>query len=150
MFDARRVGAGMLAGLAGGAAFAAVMKLDIAISGQPVDDFKLIGGFGPTRDRWRASGPMIHAVNSVALGALYALVVDHLRGPGWLRGLTFALIENTLLWPVIIVLDSVHPAIRAGELPPFHRPWPFVAENLRHAAYGLVLGALYERLGRNA
>lgn len=140
--------AGALAGLAGGAAFAAVMKLDIKLSGEPVDDFQLLAGFGPTKDSWHIAGPAIHAVNSVAVGSVYSVVNEHLPGPGWARGLTFAMIENTLLWPIIIVLDRVHPAIRSGDLPTFNRPWPFVAENIRHAAFGIVLGAVYERLAK--
>ena len=138
----------MLAGLAGGAAFAAVMHADMAVSGRRVDDFQLLAGFGPTRDRWRVVGPVIHAVNSVTLGALYAVVSDHLPGSGWRTGLGFALVENTLLWPILIVLDRVHPAIKAGELPVYNRPWPFLVENLRHAAFGIVLGSVYERLTR--
>lgn len=144
------LGAGILGGLAGGAAFAAVMKLDIALSGERNDDFQLLGGFGPLRDRWRVTGPIVHAFNSASLGCVYALVSDRLSGPGWRRGLTFAIIENTLLWPIIIVLDRVHPAIASGEMPTFNRPWPFVAENLRHAAYGVVLGTVYERNLRGA
>ena len=139
----------MLAGLAGGAAFAVVMKLDIALSGERTDDFQLLAGFGPMRDRWRVTGPIVHAINSVSLGCVYALVSERFPGPGWLRGLTFAMIENTVLWPIIIALDRVHPAIRSGELPTFNRPWPFVAENLRHAAYGLALGTIYARLRRS-
>ena len=136
----------MLAGLAGGASFAAVMKLDMALSGRHVDDFQLLAGFGPTRNRWHVVGPIIHAINSISLGGIYAVVVELLPGSGWRKGLTFALTENTLLWPVIIVLDRVHPAIRAGQLPAYNRPWPFFVENLRHAAFGIVLGTVYERL----
>lgn len=143
-----RIAAGMLAGLAGGVAFAGVMKLDIALSGDRVDDFQLLANFGPLRDIWRVTGPTIHALNSVSLGVVYSLVSHRLPGPGWLRGLTFAMVENTVLWPVIIVLDHIHPAIKAGELPTFNRRWPFVAENLRHAAYGLILGTVFEWLNR--
>ena len=142
----RRISAGILAGLAGGAAFAAVMKLDMALSGRRVDDFQLLAGFGPTRNRWRLVGPIIHAVNSVSLGGLYAVVADLIPGSGWRKGLTFALAENTLLWPIIIILDRVHPAIRSGELPVYNRPWPFLVENLRHAAFGVVLGTVHERM----
>ncbi len=137
--------AGAMGGLAGGAAFAAAMKLDIKLSGEPVDDFQLLAGFGPTRDHWQIAGPIVHAVNSVAVGTVYSMVNERLPGPGWMRGLTFAMIENTVLWPVIIVLDQVHPAIKSGELPTFNRPWPFIAENIRHAAFGIVLGAIHER-----
>lgn len=146
--DVRRIVSGVLAGFAGGVAFAAVMKLDMALSDERIDDFQLLATFGPLRDQWRVLGPVIHAINSAGLGVLYALTSNRLTGPGWLRGLTFALIENTVLWPAIVVLDRVHPAIRSGELPTFNRPWPFLAENLRHAAYGVVLGASYERLER--
>jgi hypothetical protein len=142
----RRIVAGMLAGLAGGAAFAAVMELDMALSRRRVDDFQLLAGFGPTRDKWRIVGPLIHATNSVSLGGLYGVVAQLIPGTGWRKGLTFALAENTLLWPIIIVLDRVHPAIRSGELPVYNRPWPFLVENLRHAAFGIVLGTVYERL----
>src|SRR5688572_23280664 len=99
----RRIVAGMLAGLAGGAAFAAVMELDMALSRRRVDDFRLLAGFGPTRDKWRIVGPLIHATNSVSLGGLYGVVVQLIPGTGWRKGLTFALAENTLLWPIIIV-----------------------------------------------
>jgi hypothetical protein len=143
-----RVGAGMLAGLAGGAAFAAVMKLDIALSRQRVDDFQLLAGFGPLAHRWRVTGAVVHAVNSATLGAVYALVSGRLPGPGWLRGVSFATIENLALWPIIIVLDRVHPAIRSGALPSYNRPWPFIAEVLRHLAYGFILGSVHERLTR--
>lgn len=138
----------MLAGLAGGAVFAVVMKVDMALSGRRVDDFQLLAGFGPTRDKWRVVGPVIHAFNSVTVGALYAIISDRLPGSGWRNGLSFALAENTLLWPILIVLDRVHPAIKAGELPVYNRPWPFLVENLRHAAFGIVLGSVYERLTR--
>jgi len=145
----RRIANGALAGLAGGAAFAAVMKADMALSGRRVDDFQLLAGFGPTRNRWRVVGPIVHTLNSATVGSLYAMVADHIPGPGWRRGLTFAMIENTTLWPVLIVLDRVHPAIQSGELPVYNRPWPFFVENLRHIAFGLVLGVAFERLSRN-
>ncbi|MGH9175688.1 MAG: hypothetical protein ACRD1H_15085, partial [Vicinamibacterales bacterium] len=103
-----RLRAGAPGGLAGGAAFAAVMKLEIALSCCPADDFLLLGGFGPLKDRWRVTDPIIHGINSIALGILHAFVSDRVCGPPWRRGVTFALIENTLLWPIIVVLDYTH------------------------------------------
>jgi hypothetical protein len=144
---AGRICRGIITGIAGGVAFAAVMQADIAISGRKVDDFKLLAGWGPLRDRERIAGPAIHLINSASLGALYSLIQDKLAGPGWLRGLTFATAENLTLWPIIIVLDRIHPAIRDGSLPEYNHGWPFIAESLRHAVYGCVLGALYGRSG---
>jgi hypothetical protein len=146
----RRIVNGALAGMAGGTVFAIVMKLDMALSGRRVDDFQLLAGFGPLRDKWPVVGAVIHAFNSITVGALYGIVSSHLPGSGWRKGLGFALAENTILWPVLTVLDRVHPAIKAGELPVYNRPWPFFVENLRHAAFGIVLGALYERLMRRS
>jgi hypothetical protein len=142
-----RICRGIIAGIAGGVAFAAVMQADIAISGRRVDDFKLLAGWGPLRDHEHIAGPAIHLINSASLGALYALVNERLVGPGWLRGLTFATAENLTLWPVIILLDRIHPAIGDGSLPEYNHAWPFIAESVRHLAFGLVLGALYERSG---
>jgi hypothetical protein len=144
--DARRATAGALAGLAGGAAFAAVMRADQTLSGQPLDDFLLLSGIGPYSERWRLKGALLHALNSAVLGKVYAAVEPVLRGPGWARGLTFALAENTILWPLLLLVDRYHPAVRAGTLPRYNRPWPFLAENLRHAAYGLTLGYVFPRI----
>ena len=142
----RRIRAGIVAGLVGGAAFAAVMRLDMRISGRRVDDFQLIGGIGPAAKHWRVTGPLLHACNSMALGAFYAATVHRLAGPEWARGVTFAIAENTALWPIVIALDRIHSSIQSGELEHFNRPWPFVAENLRHVAFGLTLGYLFPRL----
>jgi hypothetical protein len=143
-----RARAGAIAGLLGGAAFAVTMRIDMAISRQPVNDFRLLADTGPLRRFWRITGPVTHAVNSVAIGVSYSLLEPKLPGNGWQRGLSFALVENMLLWPIVILLDRVHPAIREGQLPRFNRPWPFIAENIRHAVYGVVLGLAFERLRR--
>ncbi|MDQ4045583.1 MAG: hypothetical protein M3173_09075, partial [Chloroflexota bacterium] len=139
-----RLKRGAIAGLAGGAAFAAFMKADMAITGERVDDFQLLAGYGPFRDNWTVPGTTVHMTNSVILGAAYSTVEPLLPGPGWCRGLIFALIENTLLYPFVALLDLIHPAIRSGDLPRYSRPWPFTAETLRHVAYGLVLGYVFD------
>jgi hypothetical protein len=149
-FSAARIKAGLLAGLAGGAAFAAVMQADMAASKRRVDDFRLLADWGPLHDHWRITGPAVHAVNSAIVGAVYSAAEPSLRGPGWVRGATFALVENLTLWPVLFVLDRVHPAIRAGDLPEFGHRWPFVVETLRHLAYGLTLGVLFPRILRRS
>lgn len=145
-----RLKRGVIAGLAGGVAFAAFMKADMAITGERVDDFQLLAGYGPFRDHWAIPGAIIHMTNSAALGATYSTVEPSLPGPGWLRGLLFALIENTLLYPFVALLDRIHPAIRSGDLPRYSRPWSFTAETLRHVAYGLVLGYVFERILRRS
>ena len=51
--------------------------------------------------------------------------------------------ENTLLWPLVWVVDRRHPAMRAGELPKMNRPLPMAQQVVRHLAFGLTLGVLY-------
>ena len=48
--------------------------------------------------------------------------------------------ENLALWPLILLIDRVHPAIRRGALAPLNRPAYFAQAVLRHAALGVVLG----------
>ncbi len=144
-----RLRRGAVAGLVGGAAFSAVMAVDQKITACPADDYQLLAGFGPFARWWPVVGRIAHAANSIVVGATYALVEDRLRGPGWLRGLAFAMAENALLWPVLIVLDRVHPAIRSGALPRYNQPVPAALEVGRHVAFGVVLGAVFERSARD-
>ena len=138
----------VLAGLAAGAAFVVVLETDLRLTGRNVDDLMLLGS-PLVRDhrRARATGMVIHAVNSVALAALYARLVDRLSGPAWLRGVIFANVENALLYP-LTAFEEWHPAVRDGKLDRYWT-WPAFLQSVpRHVAYGVVLGALYERLRR--
>jgi hypothetical protein len=146
--DPRRLTTGAAAGFVAAAAFAAWMKLDMRVTGKRLDDFQLLGGIGPLSEHWPVTGAAIHHVNGALLGAGYTTLEPVLPGPGWFRGLLFALTENAVLWPIILVLDRVHPAIRSGELPSYNRPMPFLVETLRHVVYGAVLGYVFERLNR--
>lgn len=141
-----RLRRGAVAGLAGGAAFSMVMSIDQRLSGCPADDYRLLADFGPFERSWPVIGRLVHAVNSVAVGITFSAIEDRLRGPGWLRGLAFAMAENAILWPVIILIDRVHPAVRSGALPRYNQPAPAALELVRHAAYGVALGTVYERL----
>ncbi|HUY99023.1 MAG TPA: DUF6789 family protein [Thermomicrobiaceae bacterium] len=134
---------GVAAGLAGGLAFLGVMALDMRVTGEPTNDLRLLAGLVPGGERhWRWLGTAIHFANSVALGLVFVRARGRLPGPGWLQGLFFAQAENVVVWPLLTAIDRVHPTIRAGRLPRFARPVPFVQEALRHAAYGLVAGAV--------
>ncbi|HMM43810.1 MAG TPA: hypothetical protein PKA95_18095 [Thermomicrobiales bacterium] len=141
-----RLRRGVVAGLAGGAAFALVMSIDQRLSDCPADDYRMLADFGPFARWWPLIGRLVHAANSVAVGITYGAIEDRLRGPGWLRGLAFAMAENAILWPIIILIDRVHPAVKSGAAPRYNQPAPAALEVVRHAAYGIVLGTVYERL----
>lgn len=138
---------GARAGLIGALAFLLAMGLDLLLLRRRTNDLRLLAGLVPGgRRHWPWLGTLLHCANGAALGILYGRLVHRIPGPGWLRGLVFALAENAILWPVIVLLDRIHPEIRAGRLEPFNRPVPFLQEVWRHVAYGLALGWTYDRL----
>lgn len=136
----------VVAGLAAGAAFALVLEVDLRLTGNKADDFVILGRpFVKQREHARTLGAIIHAFNSIALAALYARVQNRLPGPPWLKGVLFANIENTLLYP-ITVFEDLHPAIQDGQVDRYFT-WPSFWQSVpRHIAYGAVLGVLMGRV----
>jgi hypothetical protein len=86
---------------------------------------------------------MLHLLAGATFGLIFeAVVAPRLPGPYWLRGILMAQFENATLWPVLMVLDRIHPAVRSGELTPMNRPIYFGQAVWRHLALGVVMGAL--------
>ena len=140
---------GAVAGLVASGAMALAMLLDMRMTRERTNEFQLIGALAPSGARtWPVVGPVLHGVNGAALGAVFGLTHHGLPGPLWVRGLLFGQAENLILWPVIVVLDRLHPAIRQGALPRFNRPVVFLQEVFRHVVYGVTLGLVYDRLSR--
>lgn len=135
-----------VSGLAAGAAFAIVLEADLRLTGRNVDDLIVLGRpFVADPKDARAVGVAIHALNSVALASLYAVLERRIPGPPWLKGVLFASIENLILYPVTVFEDR-HPAIRDGQVDRYFN-WPAFWQSVpRHIAYGAVLGILYDRL----
>jgi hypothetical protein len=135
-----------ISGLAAGAAFVAVLETDLRLTGRNVDDLMVLGRpFTEEPAKARALGGAIHAVNSVALASLYALLERRISGPAWLKGVIFANVENVILYPITL-FEDIHPAIRTGQVDRYFT-WPAFWQSVpRHIAYGAVLGVLYDRL----
>ncbi len=132
----------LLAGTLAAVAFLLAMAADLAILHRRTNDLRLLAGLLPGGARaWPIVGTAWHLANGAVLGLLFCRIRHRLPGPGWLAGLLFALGENLVLWPLVALLDRVHPEIRAGRLEPFNRPVPFLQEMWRHVVYGVVLGA---------
>jgi hypothetical protein len=138
----RIVAAGLLSGLA----FVAEQEIDQAIWPHGYSDMKLLGMSVVRRSpQYWLVGLPFHLANSVAFALVYArLVGPRLPGPGWLRGLTMALAENTVLWFTLIpIANKAHPAIREGSMPRIRLTGvDLLVGMLRHVALGVVLGAL--------
>ncbi len=103
---------------------------------------RLIGGLAAPDGPWREAGMGIHLANGAMFGVAFAWL--GLGGVG--QGILAAEAENTLLWPLVGVLDRIHPDVRSGEWPPLARnPNAFAQEVLGHAVFGAVMGALIRR-----
>lgn len=133
----------VVGGLAG-TAYLAEQALDMRLAPNRYDDLVLWGGFLSHRPmRQRLLGAAMHYSLSVVLAATYTAARPILpRGPEWLRGVLFVQAENALLYPMVPVLDAVHPLIRSGALPRLLTWRYFWVEIARHAAFGAALGAL--------
>lgn len=137
-----------IAGLAGGAAFALVLEADLRLTGNRVDDFAVLGRpFVRDPGAAHAVGAAIHAINSVALAQVYALLEPRIPGSPWQKGVIFANVENLLLYPITI-FEDLHPSRRDGQVDSYVT-WPSFLQSVpRHIAYGAVLGVIYDRLMR--
>jgi hypothetical protein len=135
-----------ISGLVAGAAFVAVLEVDLRLTGRNVDDLMILGRpFIEEQDKARVLGGAIHAINSLALASLYAVLERDIPGPPWLKGIIFANVENVILYPITL-FEDVHPAIRIGLVEPYFT-WPAFWQSVpRDVAFSVVLGVLYDRL----
>lgn len=139
----------LAAGAAGGVTYLLGQSLDIAVTGEQTNDLKLLGMMITRKKAWLPIGLLMHFSFAMFLGGVYSRTLDRwLPWPGWLKGIIFANIENTVLWFLLIgLVDRWHPAIKQGILPPYNRPVPFWQGVWRHVAFGTGLGVAYT-LGR--
>lgn len=135
-----------LAGIVSGVAYLAAQSLDMSAARNRVDDRVLLGRLLPVSpSQATTAGTIMHLVNSVVFSAAFRLVGrDLLKGPMWFRGATFALIENVVLYPLVL-LEDFHPALRDGQMDSFQSWTAFAQAMWRHLVLGVVLGALTPR-----
>ena len=124
----------------------AVLEADLRLTGRNVDDLIVLGRpFVKDPNQARIAGAAIHAINSIAIASLYGLIEQQIHGPGWLKGVVFANVENLILYPLTILEDK-HPAIRDGQVDRYFN-WPAFWQSVpRHVAYGAILGTVYGRM----
>lgn len=146
----RRSSSGAIAGIAAAGAYLLAQAADIRLFGHPADDRLLIGRLlTGNNDAARTIGTGLHLVNGAVAGVAYTLVAEPvLPGPPLLRGVAFALAENTVLYPLAL-FEGRHPAVRDGSLPSYWTRTTFAQETLRHVAFGAVLGPVAAALRRS-
>ena len=130
---------GAAAGVVAAAAWAAAEPGLRRLAGTPYSDVRLLGRVATRGRGWPVAGLAIHLANGALFGATFARL--GLRGVK--AGVLAAEAENLALWPVLLVVDRIHPDRRAGN-------WPRLATSRRvlayelttHALFGAALGAL--------
>ena len=107
------------------------------LSGSPYSDAELLGPF-ITRGRYEwLANLATHSAGGAAFGYLF----ERLGGSGVDAGVKAALLENTLLWPGVGVVEHVHPKRRDGTWPRLvTSPRAFASATLGHAFFGALLG----------
>ena len=132
--DANAAAAGAMAA----AAWAAAEPVARRLFGTPYTDVRLLGAL-LSRRHWRAAGTAVHLAN----GALAGVAFHRLGLRGWKQGVAASLVENTVLWPGMVVVDRFHPDRRSGAWPPLlSNRRVFAQETAVHALFGAVLGLL--------
>lgn len=140
------VKAAAVSGIAAGAAYLVVLEVDLRLTGRHIDDLTVLGRpFVADPRRARIVGVVIHAINSLGLAALYAVLERRIPGRSWLKGVVFANVENLILYPITVFEDR-HPAVRDGLVDRYFT-WPAFWQSVpRHIVFGAVLGAIHDRL----
>jgi hypothetical protein len=134
----------MLAGVGGGVAYLVAQEIDRRLVNPRSNDLLLLGGLVANRPSvWRPLGLILHLLASAGFGLTFEMIVaPRLPGPYWLRGIVMAQTENLTLWPLVLLIDHSHVAVKSGDLAHMNRPIYFVQAVWRHLALGAVLGAL--------
>jgi hypothetical protein len=137
------IGRIVVGGFAAGIAYLAAQSIDLKLTKNRTDDRILLGRLVPVPPSSTiATGTLMHLGNSLIVSAVYHLwIARRLKGPGWWKGVVFAMAENTLLYPLAL-LERFHPAVRNGEVDSYLSWTAYAQETWRHIAFGAVLGAI--------
>jgi hypothetical protein len=112
--------------------------------GTPYADSEVLGPFiSEGRYEWLAN-LVTHMGGGFAFGTLF----ERLGGRSAKEGAVAAVVENTVLWPAVAVIERVHPKRKSGEWPPLLlNTRAFGAATVGHAVFGALLGLAVSRTG---
>jgi len=143
--DLRRSLNGALAGGLAAGAWAAQQPLDKRVGGSAYDDVELLGKVVTRGPGWPLVGAALHVANGAVFGAVYAQVRPFLPGPPVVRGVLAGMVEHFGLWPLVTLVDRLHPA--RDEIPSLAGNRQAHAQAMwRHALFGVALGLLEAQL----
>jgi hypothetical protein len=143
--DTAQTARGALAGAVAAGVWAAQQPLDKRVFGVRYDDTELLGKLVTRSPAWRAVGLGMHLANGALFGAIYATVAPRIPLPSWGRGAVAGLAEHAGSWPLIPLVDRLHPT--RDELPKLAgNGRAFAQATWRHLLFGVVMGELERRL----
>lgn len=142
---------GFVAGVIGGAVFSVILALGRSL-GMPVNLELILGTFlGGSLDLWHwLFGFAIQLLLAGALGVAFAAGFEHLvQRADWLIGVAFSVVAIWVLGLALALVPYVHPLVPERLAPPgaflsYAGYWGTQLFVLAMAAYGAVVGALYE------
>lgn len=140
--------AGAISGVPAGLAHALVNEIDRRALRHDADDLLLLSGMViEDRSTARRVGLLAHLCTAMGFGAVWAIALRPTDERNAVRkGIAAGLVENTVLWPLVIPLDNHHPYILQGRMDRFNHPISYIQACLRHVALGYVLGKTYPRV----
>jgi hypothetical protein len=110
----------------------------------PYADSEVLGPF-ITTDRWEWAANLVTHMGG---GAAFGFLFDRFGGRTPRQGVLAAVVENTVLWPAVAVIERVHPKRKSGEWPPLlFDSHAFAAATAGHAIFGALLGLGMRRRG---
>jgi hypothetical protein len=143
--DLGQTARGALAGAVAAGVWAAQSPLDSRVFGVAYLDQELLGRWVTRGRGWHPVGWALHVANGALFGAVYASLAPRLPLPVWARGPAAGLAEHLATWPLMPVVDRVHPA--RDDLPTLAgSARAFAQATWRHVLFGAVLGELERRL----
>ena len=142
--DRAQTARGALAGAVAAGVWIAQQPLDRQLFGVDYDDAELWGKLVTRGSGWPAVGFTLHVATGAAFGAAYANAAPRLPLPSWARGPFAALAENFATWPLVGIIERIHPA--RDDLPKLtSNPRALAQATWRHLLFGVVLGELERR-----
>jgi hypothetical protein len=136
---------GALAGATAAGVWAAQQPLDKRAFGVANDDAELLGTAVARGRAVVPVGSLLHVLNGALFGAVYANVAPSIPLPPWARGPLAGLAEQLATWPLVSVVDHIHPA--RDRIPPISSSRAaFWQATWRRLLFGFVMGELERRL----
>ena len=131
-----------LAGAGAAAGWAALEPLDRRLFALDYSDVAMLGKLVTRTRMWPVAGLAVHVANGAAFGLAFEELRRRIDVPPRRLAFALALAESFALFPLAYVVDRKHPARGEPGLAPLFTPRGLAQATVRHAVFGVLLGAL--------